>query len=738
MASRSMKNRPSIKKKHPVIGVLVVFAILFALTATGGVGIYALGSSWLEDLPEYSDASLYNVARKTEVYANDGTTILAHFFAENREPVSLDQISPFVLEGTVATEDERFYEHDGVDYWGVARAVVVNLTGSSREGASTITQQFVRATVLSAEANDISFKRKVREMYISLELEKMYTKDEILLMYLNTINYGGGAYGIEAAAKTYFSKSASELTLIEAATLIGIPQSPTYNNPIDNPEKCLSRRNLVLERMLTNNYITQEEHDAALAEPLTLAPEDKAAANGSHLYPYFTDYIQKQLSTQFSEAEIFKGGMKVYTTIDPSIQLAAEEAARKQEEKMDEDIEVAMTALDPQTGYIKAMVGGKDFNADQYNLATQAKRSCGSAFKMFTLISAIENGISPSTNISCSSRVKIDEWNWEPENYGGAEYGTRSISSAFAVSSNTAFARLITYLTPEKVIDVARRLGVESDIDKVPAITLGGVGVSTDEMAGAIATVANGGMHHKVTGIERIVDRNGNTIFEADTTGQRALSPEVAHATAEVMKGVVTGGTGTSAALWSGQPVIGKTGTSDDWHDSYFIGSTPQISVAIWLGSRSDREMSSSYRAVNVFRGFVETVLEGQPIVQFPEADEPKYEKVSYKDLDIGTPTYRDVEKPKEDSSDPSKDEKKNNDADKGKKPDTGKDKPETPIESGEGVGGGGSGSGGDGGGGSEGGGGSGSGGGGGSSEGGGGEGGGGDGSGGGDESDDG
>lgn len=656
LASRSMKNRPSSKKKHPVIGILATFAILIAITAAGAIGVYALGASWLEDLPEYSDASVYNAARKTEVYANDGTTLLAEFYVENREPVTLDQISPYILEGTVATEDERFYDHDGVDLLGVARAVVVNLTGSGREGASTITQQFVRATVLSEEANDISLKRKVREMYISMQLEEMYTKDEILLMYLNTINYGSGAYGIEAAAKTYFSKSASELTLVEAATLIGIPQSPTYNNPVDNPDNCLSRRNLVLSRMLTNGYITQEEHDVAVAEPLTLNLEQKSA-DDIYLYPYFTTYIREKLLEQFTEAEVFKGGMKVYTTIDPAIQLAAEEAAKKKEESMDEGIEVALTAVDPDTGFIKAMVGGKDYYADQWNLATQAKRSCGSAFKTFTLIAALEEGISPSTNISCSSRVRIDEWDWDVENYGGSEYGTRSISGAFAVSSNTAFARLITYLTPEKVIDVARRLGIESDIDNTAAITLGGVGVSTDEMAGAIATIANGGTHHKVTGIERVVDRNGATIYEADTKGKRVLTPEIAHATTEVMRGVVTSGTGTSAALWSGQPVIGKTGTSEDWHDSYFIGSTPQLSVAIWLGVRDERQMNSSYRAVDVFRGFVEAVLKDQPIEKFPEAEDPEYKKTSYSDLDIGTPVYKNLPK-KEEKEEPKEEQK--------------------------------------------------------------------------------
>lgn len=267
MASRSIKNRPGIKKKHPSIGFLAVFTVFLAVIVAGFSGVYALGSSWIGDLEDYdvSDAGQLNSSLPSIMLASDGTE-LARFQVEYRDPVELDQISEYVREGTVATEDERFYEHGGFDLAGIARAVYVNLTGSGKEGASTITQQLVRNTILADEMNDISFKRKVREMYLSVKLEEQYSKDEILLMYLNTINYGSGAYGIEAASQRYFSKHASELTLAEAAALIGIPQSPTYNNPIDHEDNCLARRNLVLDRMLTNGYITQEEHDAAQAE----------------------------------------------------------------------------------------------------------------------------------------------------------------------------------------------------------------------------------------------------------------------------------------------------------------------------------------------------------------------------------------------------------------------------------------------------------------------------------------
>ncbi len=611
----------------------MALAVALVLVAAGGFGVYALGNTWLQDLPEYDNINEYNTAGKTRVYANDGTTLLAEFYVENREPVNTNQISDYVLKGTVATEDERFYSHDGVDLWGIARAFVVNLTGSSREGASTITQQFVRATILSGEANEISFKRKVREAYISLKLEEQYSKDEILLMYLNTINYGSGAYGIEAAAQTYYSKNAKNLTIAEAATLIGIPQSPTYNNPVDNPQTCLERRNVVLERMLRNNVITQAEYETALATPLSLNMK-QTTQDGIYNFPYFTSYVRDLLLEKYSMNEVFKGGLTVITTIDPAMQLAAEESARNKEARIPDDLEVALTAVDPNTGYIKAMVGGKDFYADQYNLATQAKRSPGSSFKTFTLITALEAGIAPTTNVSCSATVKLDDW--QVENYGKSEYGTRPISSAFAVSSNTAFARLITALTPTKVVETAQRMGIETQLSAVPSLTLGSNGVTTVEMAGAYATIANGGTHHKTEAIEKIVDRNGKVVYQADTTGNRAITPEVAAAATDVMKGVVTSGTGTEAALRSGQVAAGKTGTSENWHDSYFCGITPQISVAIWVGSRQERQMPEWVTATSVFSDFVGTVLSGQPLKDFPKADNPPYKPYSNTELAIG------------------------------------------------------------------------------------------------------
>ena len=419
MASRSIKNRPSIKKKHPSVGVLTVITVITAVLVAGFVGVYALGTSWLQDLPDYEDADAFNTSLPTVVYASDEKTVLAEFQLENREPVTIDEISPYALQGTVATEDERFYEHGGVDLMGIARALVNNLMGGDLEGASTITQQLVRNTILVSEMDSISLERKVREAYLSIKMEERYSKDDILLMYLNTINYGSGAYGIQAAAQRYFSKDASQLTLAEAATLVGIPQSPTYNNPIDNPDNCLARRNVVLDRMLSNGCIGQDEYEAAKAEPLVLNPTEPTS-DGIQKYPYFTSYVRYLLTDpegpyKYSKDEVFKGGLKVVTTLDVNMQEAAEVAAANKEAEANnyvegDPFEVSLVAIDPDNGYVKALVGGRDYYTSQVNLATGlggSGRQAGSSFKTFTLVAALEAGISPDTMIDCSTTVEL-------------------------------------------------------------------------------------------------------------------------------------------------------------------------------------------------------------------------------------------------------------------------------------------------------------------------------------------
>ena len=623
----------------------VLWAVLLVLVGLGvaGFGCYqgvmGLVDEWTEDLPDITDTDAFQLPEASTIYANDGTTVLAEMYIEDREPVTIDQVSPYVLRGTVATEDERFYEHKGVDLQGIVRAVFVNLAGG-QEGASTITQQYVRNTILSSEATDISLKRKVREIELAVELEKMYSKDEILMMYLNTINYGDNCYGIQAAARHYYSVDASDLTIAQAATLIGIPNSPTMYNPNTNPEASIERRNVVLSRMLTNNVITQEEYDAARAEDLNLNIEPEVGNNGIYKYEWFTTYVREQILANYDHDQVFEGGLQIVTTIDPTMQSYAEEAvANEYGQTVSDKQEFALTLVEPSTGFIKAMIGGKDYYADQYNIATSSQGTqTGSSFKAFTLADAIEKGISPSTTMNCNSPVTVA--GSSISNYGGQSYGYLSIANMTAVSSNTGYIRLVTDsdsgVTPQSVKEMAERLGLNGDnLSAVPTITLGTSNANPTQMAGAYATFAAQGVHRDPTAILKITDGDGNVLVDnsAGVQGEQVLSESVAYAVTQVLEGVIYSsyGTAPAAALPSGQMVAGKTGTTEDWNDLWFVGYTPQLSCAVWTGTRDNSvTLETNSWCQDIWRNLISDCLEGQPTEDFKSAPAPSYNS-SYK-----------------------------------------------------------------------------------------------------------
>ena len=643
MSSRVLKRRRSSQRRRPWIGFLYVLGVLSTLFFVGLLGVFVVGNAWLQDLPDYSDADAYNFSQKTQVYANDRKTLLAEFYVEDRDPVEMDAISPYVVEGTVATEDQRFYDHHGIDPQGILRAVAVNLFGIGHEGASTITQQLVRNTILASEADESTLKRKVREAYIAVKMEQMYSKEEILLMYLNTINYGSGVYGIQAASQRYFSKNADQLTLPEAAALIGIPQSPTYNNPIDHPDACRDRRNLVLGRMLVNNVITEAEYEEACDAPLKLKVKETKTSNGLLKYPYFSSYIRDTLLEMYDFDKVYKGGLVVYSTLDPKLQQYAEDAARAKESYIEDYLEVAMTVIDPNTGYVKAIVGGKDFNKDQYNLATQAQRQPGSSFKTFTLVGCIENKMDPfSTYVGCPETITIDDWTLSNDSF--SDYGTQTVANAFAVSSNTGFARLCLWLSPMKVAEVAKRMGIDSDLNAVPSITLGSQQVTTLEMAEAYATIASGGIHRDSTCIEEIKNSSGKTIYQPNTEGNRVLSEEVAAEATKVMQGVISsGGTAPDAMLSGDRECAGKTGTSENYRDSWFCGFTPEYSVAIWLGNRHEKP-TGMVTASSVFPMFMDAALADVEAKKFPTKEHPAFTPIDDDALAISSTGYNAVD----------------------------------------------------------------------------------------------
>ncbi|NLH91873.1 MAG: PBP1A family penicillin-binding protein [Atopobium sp.] len=617
-------------------GILGFFGFIALLAIAIAVSIGTVVNNWLSDLPDYQSADAYLVAEPTQVIAGDGTTVLAEYYLQNRRSVDLSEISDYVSEATVDVEDERFYQHNGVDPQGIVRAIFAQLSGRS-EGASTITQQLVRNTVLSDEQFDNTLKRKVREAYIAIQMEKTYTKDQILNMYLNTIYYGHGAYGIEAAAITYFNKDAKDLTLNEAATLAGLPNSPSYYDPTVNMDACVERRNHVLDRMLSAGDITQEEYDETVAEPITL--NLGSFGNDNSASPYFTDYVRQLLEDDFSSDVILKGGLKVYTTLDLDYQAAAEKAVSDRLDSIDEDnLQAALVAVDPSTGYIKAMVGGKDYNTNQYNMATQAQRQTGSSFKVFTLIAALESGVSPDVYINCNSPKQITS-TWKVQNYGNESYGNLTLTQALAVSSNTGFAQIAVSIGADKIVEVAKDMGIDEELSAYPSITLGTEGVPPVQMAEAYATLATGGVHRDAIAITKIEDRNGNVVYEHQDNPTQAVDPAIAQAATTALETVVTSSSGTAHTMLSSitydQPIAGKTGTSEDYRDLWFCGYTPQISVAIWVGNTDDTTVyvNGSYghpytTACPIFAEFTNSILDGIAREEFPTTD--------------ATPTYKD------------------------------------------------------------------------------------------------
>jgi penicillin-binding protein 1A len=611
---------------------MLLLALVIAVTGLAGItamSAYALVESWTRDLPSIETAESFNIAQKTRVYAGDNTTLLAEFYMEDREPVSAEQVSPLLFQATVAIEDERFWSHNGVDPYGIARAAVNDLLGGSTQGASTITQQFVRQTLLKDEATEISIERKVREATLALEVEKVYSKETVLMMYLNTINYGDGAYGIQSAAKHYFSKNASDLNLAEAALLAGIPQQPAYHNPVYYPENAKARRSQVLARMVVNGYITQPEADAADAAEIILNIPEKPD-DGIYAYPFFTSYVRDTLEHEYGTNVVFRSGLDVYTTLDIGIQDIAEATCLDYEyNRLVWDEEVGLTCVDPNNGYIVAMRGGKDYYSDQWSTATDMHRQPGSSFKVFGLVTAIEKGFSPKTLVSGSSPLTWD--GWTVKNSGGASYGTMTLESATNLSLNTPFVRLVRTIGIDPVIETAHRMGITSDLVATPATILGASGVNTLEMASAFGTLATGGTFNKPTAVTKIVERSsGAVVFEYQPSQTQALTPEVAYAANKVMMTNVTNGYAQNGGIY-GYNVAGKTGTTDEARDAWFIGYIPQYSAAVWIGAREERvgdEMYSFAICSPLWRSFMQAVINyyGLTPQSYPVAADPVYD----------------------------------------------------------------------------------------------------------------
>jgi penicillin-binding protein 1A len=626
-----------------LVGLVVgLAALMLALAALPGAAVAgrlarALVSKLDAGPTELNGISL-KIAQRSVVYAAGGEVIATLAGEENRTVVPLERVPEVAQRAVLAIEDASFYEHRGVSLGGLVRALFTNLeAGTVRQGGSTITQQLVKNVIVG---NERSLDRKIREARYAIALERERTKREILELYLNEAYFGNGVYGIGTAAEFYFGTKVDQLTLAQSALLAGLIRAPERYDPLRHAEAARARRNLVLDRMAELGHITRAEAARAKAEPLGAAPHPLPAP----VEPYFVEFVKEQIlsdprfgATRADRARaLFQGGLRIHTTLDLRLQRAAA-AAVSQVLTSPNDPAAALVAIDPATGAVKAMVGGRDFEKNKYNLAVQGRRQAGSSFKPFTLVAALESGVPPGYTLDTPSPIEITDQTgqvWRVENYSHRGEGIMDLRRATELSVNSFYAQLIAKVGPARVVEVARKMGITSDLQPYLSLALGTFEVSPYEMASAYATLAAGGVHCQPYAVTRIVDASGRTVVENDPDCSPVLDPEVAAQATAILRGVIERGTGRARAR-IGRPAAGKTGTTDDYKDAWFTGYTPQLATAVWMGYPKDRSrpLTNIHGFAQVFGGslpamiwarFMRAAHEGLPVVDFPPAPPPR------------------------------------------------------------------------------------------------------------------
>lgn len=570
----------------------------------GGVALGLVLAWFAYDLPPVS--GLHDIDRRPSVtLLSSGGAVIATYGDLYGEHLTAEQIPLTVRQALIATEDRRFYHHFGLDLIGLARAVYVNLTsGRLVQGGSTISQQLAKNVYLSG---DRTLKRKVQELLLAMWLEHKFTKDEILELYLNRVYFGAGAYGVEAAAQRYFAKSARQLNLTESAMLIGLLRAPSKLSPTANLTAAQNRAATVLANMAAADYITDEQAKAAQAQPAQLAA-GREPARGAR---YFADYLLDELNDLLGRSA---DDLVVQTTLDLNQQQAAEKAVSDvldREGQKAEAAQAALVAMSPD-GAIRAMVGGRDWRESPFNRATQARREPGSAFKLFVFLAALEAGYRPDSTFVDGP---ISVGNWRPRNYEGGYMGEVSFRTAAARSINTVAVQLTEKVGRGRVIDMARRLGLSTDMMAVPSIALGALGVSLVELTGAYDTVANGGIAVEPYGIVSIKDRRGNLVYKRPAPrALRVLDTSIVAEANALLTGVIEGGTGRAAQL--GRPAAGKTGTSSDFRDAMFMGYTADLTAGVWVGNDDASPMhkvTGGGLPAQIWKQFMTAALKDQP-----------------------------------------------------------------------------------------------------------------------------
>jgi len=622
-----------------------LFFSVVVIAIFGSAGVVFGVVQWLrKDMVSPQSLTSIQQPVKTMVFDARGR-VLHEFYKENRSPVPLKQIPRHLVNATIATEDRSFYQHWGVDLWGVARAAVTDVLHMRRaQGGSTITQQLARNVLGTHER---TWSRKLRETVFAIELERNYTKDQILELYFNQIYFGEGAYGVETAAKTYFGKGLRELTLSECALLAGIPANPSLYSPRRRPAASRARRAKVLRNMLATRAITQVEFDNAMAQPLGVTPmrysNDRA--------PYFVEMVRLHLDEKYGSSAVYEGGLRVYTTLDMDLQSIADRAVEKQLSSLEARLkpkytlakyvpletdsaragqktpylQSALVAIDPRTGYIRALVGGREWNHSNFNRATQARRQPGSAFKPFVYVAAMDNGFRP-TDIIVDEPVSFPGGNgelYQPGNYDRQFRGPVTLRYALQQSINIPAIKLLRKVGTSLVGSYARRMGIKSPIGQNLSLALGSSEVTLLELTSAYGVFANRGIRNDPLFVLKVEDKNGTILEKSSPRPIEVLSEETASVMTSMLQSVMDHGTGyPSRALGFLNPAAGKTGTMDEYMDAWFVGYTPSLVAGVWVGYDEKRpigaSMTGAAAALPAWTDFMTGAVRGRPVEDFP------------------------------------------------------------------------------------------------------------------------
>jgi penicillin-binding protein 1A len=582
-------------------------------------GLVGLAISF-RNLPDVRQMRNFFPSETSYIYDINGKLLASLHGEANREVMPLDRISPHLKRAVLASEDSHFYDHHGINPSGVGRAVVANLlAGSVREGGSTITMQLVKNLFLSHRR---AFTRKLAEAVLAIRIEQILSKEEILEMYLNQVYWGHNNYGVQTAARTYFNKSAEILNLAESAMMAGLIQAPEEFSPFANMELAKRKQREVLGRMLSLNWISQEEYDQALNQELKFGRI--RSFQGSAL-PYVTNSVSHELVQKFGREALIKGGMRVQTTVDADFQMMAEQTVSKWHQRLNSQglrgNQIALVAIDPRTQFVKALVGGVNSRTSEFNRATQAQRQPGSAFKPIVFYAAFASGkYTPDTIVQDTPVRYRDGSGWySPRNYDGGFQGAITIRSALAQSRNIPVIRVGMSIGMNKVVEVSRTLGIKSPMAPVTSLPLGAIGMTPLEVASAYATFANYGWKSPPTIMARVTDSSGNILLDNTPKPQLVLDPWASAATIDVMRSVVTNGTGRAADI--GRPSAGKTGTTSSERDIWYVGTVPQLTTAIWVGRDDNRPLSRGATGggmvAPIWKDFMEQALKGVPSENF-------------------------------------------------------------------------------------------------------------------------